>query len=350
MTWLKNTWYAAAWAHEVSGDSPLGRTLLDEPVAIFRGADGRLAAIGGRCPHRFAPLAMGKIKGNALECPYHGLQFGREGVCIFNPHGDGKIPTAARVREYAVAERWGLVWLWPGSAPADEAAIPDLSHLNRTDLAHVRGAMSMSAHYMLGVDNLIDLSHAQFVHGDRLASANFGAAHHSVQQAGNRVTNRLAIANSDVPPILRGRISPDVEVVDYWLDSTWQPASIVTNDVGVTLPGRPREEGYRSFGLHIVTPETQRSSHYLFAHSRNYFVGDAEFDEKIREWQRVGFGEQDKPIIEATARMMGEDVDPLLLKPVLLQTDTAAVRARRVLARLIEEERNPAQLEGAVTP
>ncbi|WP_161564028.1 aromatic ring-hydroxylating dioxygenase subunit alpha [Cupriavidus lacunae] len=338
MSWLRNTWYAVAWSDEVES-TPFGRRILNDAIVFFRDGAGRLAAIGGRCPHRFAPLAMGKIVDDTLECPYHGLRFDKSGTCVHNPHGGGRIPMNARVPKYRIAERWGLVWLWPGDPDAaDEDKIPDLSHLLRDDLGHVRGYMGMQANYMLGVDNLIDLSHAQFVHGDRLMSNNFDDAKVAVEQNGNDVTNRLSIPNSSVPPALRSRVPAEIDVVDYWLDSTWRVPSVVTNDVGITLPGRPREEGQRSFGVHIVTPETERSSHYLFAHSRNYAVGDPLIDEKIREWQRVGFSEQDKPIIEATARMMGEETDPLALRPVLLPTDAAAVRARRLLSKLIDEE------------
>ncbi|HSV79339.1 MAG TPA: aromatic ring-hydroxylating dioxygenase subunit alpha [Ramlibacter sp.] len=335
--WLRNAWYVAAWSSEIE-QGPLGRTLLDQPVVLFRQSDGRVAAVGGRCPHRFAPLAMGKRVGDHLECPYHGLRFDASGMCVHNPHGSA-IPSSARVPSYPVEERWGLVWWWPGApALADPATIPDLSHLQRGDLAHVTGQMGVNAHYELYVDNLMDLTHAQFVHGDRLMSNNFAAARVGVEQDGNRIANRVHIPDSDVPSIFRSRLPADVHQVDYWMDSFWSPPSIVTNWVGVTRPGRPRDDGLYSYGTHIVTPATRSSAHYFFGHSRNHGLGDADADARIREWQRVGFGEQDKPIIEAVARMMGDETDPLAMRAVLLPTDAAAVRVRRVLARLRSDE------------
>lgn len=343
MNWLRNAWYAAAWSTEIA-DKPLGRTLLGEPVVFFRREDGGLAAIEGRCPHRFAPLAMGRCVAGTVECAYHGLRFDASGACVHNPHGDGKIPRAARVKAFRIEERWGLVWLWAGEdAKADHAGIPDLSHLARSDLGHIKGHMPLNAHYQLGVDNLIDLSHAQFVHGDQLMSDQFNTAEVVVEQSGNRVTNGMRIARSKLPLFYREFFPADTTEVEYWLDSTWNPPSIVTNDVGVTIPGASREEGARSFGVHIVTPETHNTAHYFFCHSRNRAIDDPAIDHKVREWQRVGFGLQDKPIIEASARMMGDEVDPLALRPVLLATDAAAVRARRVLAQMIRDEATPAQ-------
>lgn len=338
MAWLRNTWYAAAWSNEV-GEQPLGRTLIDHPVVFYRQKNGTVAAIGDRCPHRFAPLSMGKVINDCIECPYHGLQFDATGACAHNPHGDGKIPRLARVPQYPVYEKWGLIWWWGGdAAAADPALIPDLSHLDNPALGHVGGYLSMNANYQLGVDNLIDLTHAQFVHGDRMMSSRFSQAELKVIEADGAVTNQIIIPNSDVPPTFRYRYPADVDRVDYWMDATWSAPSIVLNYVGTTLPGRSREEGYWSRGVHIVTPATLHTAHYLFCNSRNHAPGDAEADERVREWQRVGFGQQDKPIIEATARLMGGEVDPLALQPVLLPTDAAAVRARRILAKMIADE------------
>ncbi|MBL0421786.1 aromatic ring-hydroxylating dioxygenase subunit alpha [Ramlibacter sp. AW1] len=342
--WLLNAWYVAAWSSEL-GEQPLGRTLLDRPVVFWRRPEGGVAAIGGRCPHRFAPLAAGKQVGDSIECPYHGLRFDASGACSFNPHGEGAIPRAARVPAYPVLERHRLVWFWPGDPQrADPALVPELPHLDRDDLGHVTGTMGVDAHYELYVDNLMDLTHAQFVHGEFVGSGAFSSAEQSVEQEGARIVNRIAIAASDVPPMYRAHLPADVEHVYYWMDSFWHPPSIVTNWVGVTVPGRSREAGLYSHGTHIVTPASRHASHYFFGNSRNLQVGDAEVDAKFREWQRVGFGLQDKPIIEACARLMGDVVDPLSLRAVLLPSDAAAVRVRRTLARLRQEEASSAAL------
>ncbi len=93
--YLQNVWYVATWDTEVPADRPFGRMLLGEPVAFFRDTAGAVHALADQCPHRFAPLSKGRVKGDGLECGYHGLQFGAGGACIHNPQGDGKIPRAA---------------------------------------------------------------------------------------------------------------------------------------------------------------------------------------------------------------------------------------------------------------
>ena len=44
MTYLRNAWYVAAWAGEVSSERPLGRTLLGKPVVMWRDNEGRCFA------------------------------------------------------------------------------------------------------------------------------------------------------------------------------------------------------------------------------------------------------------------------------------------------------------------
>jgi vanillate O-demethylase monooxygenase subunit len=136
---LKNCWYVAAWAKDV-GRELLGRTYLSESVCLYRKEDGTPVAIGDRCPHRFAPLHLGQLKGDVVECPYHGLQFDCSGKCSHNPHGDGKIPAAAKVRQYTLAERHSLLWIWMGDPErADAALIPDYSFLTDTRRTSVGG-------------------------------------------------------------------------------------------------------------------------------------------------------------------------------------------------------------------
>ena len=118
----------------------------------------------------------------------------------------------------------------------------------------------------------------------------------------------------------------------------WDAPGLHRLDVGVVPTGMPEAEGIRREGSHLLTPETSTSTHYFYASSRNYRLDDLQEDEAIREWHRIGFGEQDKPMIESVQRMMG-DHDLMSLKPVLLPVDTAAVRARRVLETLRANQR-----------
>ena len=97
---VRNLWYAAGWATDIASDL-IGIRILDEPVLLYRIPSGEAVAIGGTCPHRFAPLHLGRMcEDGSVECPYHGLRFDRTGACVLNPHENGRIPGAARVASY----------------------------------------------------------------------------------------------------------------------------------------------------------------------------------------------------------------------------------------------------------
>src|SRR5580704_18514080 len=77
-TYLRNAWYVAAWSDDLGEGRLLGRTILREPVVLYRKSDGNVAALADRCPHRFAPLHMGKVvNGDRIQCPLSraGIQF-----------------------------------------------------------------------------------------------------------------------------------------------------------------------------------------------------------------------------------------------------------------------------------
>ena len=74
MSFLRNTWYVAAWSGEV-GRTCLARKILGEPVMLYRTAAGKPVALLDRCPHRLLPLSLGTLQGDTIECGYHGLTF-----------------------------------------------------------------------------------------------------------------------------------------------------------------------------------------------------------------------------------------------------------------------------------
>ena len=49
---VHNTWYVAAWDHEV-GRHLMARKILNIPVVLYRTAAGAPVALEDTCPHRF---------------------------------------------------------------------------------------------------------------------------------------------------------------------------------------------------------------------------------------------------------------------------------------------------------
>jgi phenylpropionate dioxygenase-like ring-hydroxylating dioxygenase large terminal subunit len=339
MNYLRNTWYAAVWSEDL-GQAALPRTLLDEPIVFVRAGGGEPVALADRCPHRFAPLSLGKKVGDSLQCGYHGLRFGMDGKCIYNPHGP--IPPAARVTTYPLLERYGMVWIWMGEASrADPALLPDFSVIADTErFAIFRSTLKTPANYQLAIDNLLDLSHAQYLHPllGNLDSNERTRFHTRIE--GNTVWSLNDMPGEPVTKLFQMLWKSDSSVGDRRANMRWDAPSNLLLDVGFTECGRPPSEGATLWSAHLLTPETESSTHYFWAGARDTCREDSVLGEKIRVAISAAFVNEDGPMIAACQQRMG-GLELMELGPLLLKSDAAAVSARRVLAELIEQERQP---------
>jgi phenylpropionate dioxygenase-like ring-hydroxylating dioxygenase large terminal subunit len=335
---LRNTWYVAAWPDEIGVETLLARTILNENVLMFRDRSGTVAAIGNRCPHRFAPLHLGKHVGDAVQCGYHGLEFGANGLCSRNPHDSGANPPNASVPTYPLAERHGAIWIWMGQEPADESLIPDeFAFLSDQDRAHVEGYIHVAANYVLTLDNLMDLSHALYLHAGVLTSEE--QRENFVPQA--RLVGEVVACEREQPGIAppgqwAATLGPEVKKVNFYSHVYWHAPSAVIHPFGCRVPENP-DVGASSLSAHFFTPETDSTTHYFYHNTRDYQVDSAETDAKISELLARVFSTQDVPMIEAQQRVIG-NVDLMSLRPVVLPTDRASVLMRRVLGKLIAKE------------
>lgn len=351
MNYVKNAWYVAAWSDEVKAGEMFHRTLLDQGLVFYRRADGQPVALLDRCPHRFVPLHMGTLHGDVVECCYHGLQFDCTGRCVHNPHGEGKIPAAARVRAFPVVDRHQMLWVWMGEKPADDTLIPDYSVLDGSSGYETsRGYFVMEADYELLGENLLDLSHVPFLHGGLLGSPEMARGLPTVKEldGGRGLQVDRWMPNIQVPKVFDLLFRRDGKPVDMWNNMSWYPPSAFLLDTGVHAPGESRERGAWYYGVHILTPQTARTTHYYFASAR--LPSEAltpEFDLELAKLRRIAFFEQDKPILEAQQRAVGE-ADFWSLKPALFEVDVGPVRMRRMLEALVAREEAEGRKPGTI--
>ena len=108
----RNCWWVAGFADEIGRD-PIDRFILDRPVLLYRKEDGQAIALDNRCPHRWAPLSLGRLVGDAIECPYHGITFGPDGNCVKIP-SQKTVSEDCKVRSYPLVETGPFIWIWMG--------------------------------------------------------------------------------------------------------------------------------------------------------------------------------------------------------------------------------------------
>jgi phenylpropionate dioxygenase-like ring-hydroxylating dioxygenase large terminal subunit len=339
MAFLRNAWYVACWSDDVRPGELFSRKLLDEEIVFYRKTDSAPVALHDRCPHRFIPLHLGKLHDDVIECCYHGLQFDCSGKCVKNPHGDGKIPAAAKVRSYPVEERHGIVWIWMGDREADASTIPAYPMLDAGSGFHLtKGQVHIGANYVLMGENLLDLSHVAFLHDGLIGSKQMVATLPVVREENGVLHVDREMPDVDVPAVFDMLFRQDGKPVDAWQNMRWMAPGCYLLDAGVKAPGGEREVQGWYYGIHLLTPETSSTTHYHFASARPPgSVSDAATDAELARLRRIAFAEQDKPIVDAQQQVIG-DKDLWAMKPVLLAVDAGPVRMRRTVERLVKEE------------
>ena len=126
-------WYPVA----LGVDVPVGVTravMLDQKeVVLWRGADGQIHAWDDRCPHRGMRLSYGFIRGNSLNCLYHGWEYEGSSRCVRIPaHPDLEVPKTIKATAYSMHEAGGLIWTNVAADASDPPAIPEAAPLLST--------------------------------------------------------------------------------------------------------------------------------------------------------------------------------------------------------------------------
>jgi vanillate O-demethylase monooxygenase subunit len=337
-SYLRNRWYVAARAEELE-TGPVGRTIMDEPVVLFRGASGRVAALEDSCAHRYMPLSHGKVEHGRIQCPYHGLVYDSDGACVLVP-GQSRVPPGARVRSYPVAEKWRYVWIWMGDpATADAATIPDYHWNDDPAWIAVGGYFHVRGSYRLLIDNLLDLSHVAYVHASTLGTDRVADFPVRVRREDDKVHVDRWITGEPAPPMFKAVGNFDGPV-DRWQLIQYQEPSHFMIDVGCADAGTGAQQGDRSRGVtmfsnHTLTPETETSTHYFWHHARNFRLDEPALTERLEAATSKAFGE-DVAIIEAQQDRMARAPAG---KPIVdINADAGVLQARRLLDRLIEQE------------
>jgi phenylpropionate dioxygenase-like ring-hydroxylating dioxygenase large terminal subunit len=311
---LRRYWHPAASSSEV-GDAPVGVSVLDEPIVLYR-ARGRVVALKDLCIHRGTPLSRGWLDDGCLVCAYHGWSFGPDGACVRIPALDPAqpIPRKARVPAYRVAERYGLVWVC-----LDEpvAPLPELPELEDTSLrtfplypeADGGGLWQTSAARM--VENFLDSSHFAWVHTDVFGRRDMPRVPpFDVKRAGGELTWDVEI------PVPSGDV--------MWGNSTHHYRFVFPFNAQLT---RVMPDGTRLVVTMAVTPiGAKRIRRHVFI-SRDYALDRP--DAEIRAFVRPAT-EQDRAVVES---QRPEELPVDLAEELHIKgPDAPSVEFRRMLA------------------
>ncbi|MFO1338429.1 MAG: aromatic ring-hydroxylating dioxygenase subunit alpha [Burkholderiaceae bacterium] len=343
----RNAWYVAATAAEIA-DKPLGRTVCNEPMVFYRGAEGRVHALEDFCPHRGAPLSLGRVCEGQLVCGYHGLAMDCDGKTVAMP--GQRVRGFPAVRPYPVVERHGFVWVWPGEASeADPARVPHLAWADSAEWAYGGGLYRLACDYRLMVDNLMDLTHETYVHATSIGQKEIDETPCVTRTEGDEVVTSRAMSGVQAPPFwqmaLRANGLPDDQPVDRWQVCHFNPPSHVMIEVGVALAGHggrdaPGHLQASAIVVDFITPETDTSHWYFWGMARHFQPHDEALTASIRDGQGRIFAE-DREVLERQQANLLRWPERRLLA---LNIDAGGVQARRVIDRWIAaEQAEPAE-------
>jgi phenylpropionate dioxygenase-like ring-hydroxylating dioxygenase large terminal subunit len=332
----RNQWYVIAFSSEVARQ-PLARMILGDPVVLYRGENGTPVALFDRCPHRGMRLSNGgKLIDDAIQCTYHGLEFNPDGRCRKIPSG-GEISNLMRVLSYPLVEIWNWIWIWPGDpAKADPALIPDHHALGLTDPSlHAYSGLflPMDCNYLHAYENLVEATHVSYLHHQYVDTGNVALQPYEEESSEDRVTTIRSFKDEPVHPYAKMSYGLNCDVVDRELWLTAIPPSLTTVTEKYWEKGVPNP---RELMVRLVMPVTPA------AHNRCYqFVTGVRTlpTDPVSLFKGLqGFLSEDQVAL-ADVQKLFDDLDPKKRVEVSVKSDGPAWRARRMIEKMIKEER-----------
>ena len=160
---LRSCRHPVAYAHAL-GEAPQRVRLLGEDLVLWRDSAGVAHALRDLCIHRGTALSLGRVVGDRLMCPYHGWQYGSDGVCKHIPQlaDPTQVPGKARVDAFACEERYGLLWV---ALEPPRYALPSIPEFDDDEWIVVRaGPYAWNADASRQLENFTDFGHFPWVH------------------------------------------------------------------------------------------------------------------------------------------------------------------------------------------
>jgi vanillate O-demethylase monooxygenase subunit len=251
---------------------------------------------------------------------------------------------SATVPSFPVVQRFRYVWVWLGDpALADDSLIPDMHQMDHSEWAGDGLTIHAECNYQLIVDNLMDLTHEEFVHGSSIGQKELSESDFITTHDDKSVTVTRWMLNIDPPPFWKKNINdkfPGYDgKVDRWQIIHFQAPSTICIDVGVAKAGTGAPEGDRSQGvngfvMNTITPETPRTSHYFWSFQRNYCLDSQLITTQLRNGVHGVFGE-DEVMLKAQQSAIDANPDYEFYN---LNIDAGGMWVRRLLEKMLVAE------------
>jgi len=170
-----NQWYAILPSKAVAKNGILAVKRLNLDLALFRNQNSELGCVVDQCPHRGAQLSKGKLKGDCILCPFHGLEFDKNGKCKYIPaNGRASTDDISRynVKQYLVRETNGIIYLWYGDEEKVTENLPFFYDYVDDSYVYSEIEDHWNSHYSRSIENQLDVVHVPIVHYNTIGRGN----------------------------------------------------------------------------------------------------------------------------------------------------------------------------------
>lgn len=268
-------------------------------LVLFRNEVGQPRLFDAFCPHLGAHLGYGgRVRGEGIQCPFHGWCFDGDGHCVAVPNLD-RNPPRAGVHSYPIRERMGMMFAWfhaKGEGPnwevADERPGGSEAWSDWTIYPH-----QVRTHVQDMGENIIDLPHFTNVHDmDELDDKRFGARFEGPRMIVEQTLKMSAGPSAGVEVLARTVNSgPGISVTTYGLGAI-ETLTLVTQT--------PVEEELVSLELAFCMKRLDDAALMAAVEKLNRDVVNQQFTQDIPIWEHRIYRERpmltavDGPVLE----------------------------------------------------
>lgn len=163
-------WHPLGLASRFKDGKPHGIAAFGTKLVVFQDATGTLNVISAYCLHMGGDLSEGRIVGDTIACPFHDWRWGGDGQCKSVPYAK-RTPPNAFTESWEAREINGHLVIWndpEGNPPPPEVDPPRIEGAYSTQWSDWEWCDDIiETHPRELMDNLADMAHFFYVHGER---------------------------------------------------------------------------------------------------------------------------------------------------------------------------------------
>ncbi|WP_106400760.1 Rieske 2Fe-2S domain-containing protein [Actinocorallia populi] len=161
-------WHCLGLIEHFNDGEPHAVEAFGTKLVVFADSNGRLNILDAYCRHMGGDLTQGRVKGDAVACPFHDWRWGGDGRCAGIPYAR-RVPLRARTKSWPVLERNGQLYVWhdpQGNPPPPEVTIPVIEEYGSPEWTSFTWNRMLieGSHCREIVDNVVDMAHFFYIH------------------------------------------------------------------------------------------------------------------------------------------------------------------------------------------